>query len=268
MDLKDKLNDMFDIEGAVINKTQTCPVGRWAFTVAMTVFFGAVYAVCIWGALFFDGWEKLFLMELLTAALLFVLFRLWFAFAVDVASRKFAEITVFKRSGDKRCYYTRGKYLRKFEYEGGFIATLGKSYDKFEDKSDYSPLAGRFDRALQRRSSLYVTMTPAFWYDMISGGEYTVTDDVIKAKAGNASVTLTCGADGKIRRIEYVGSGYYLYDSASPIKIFDAKLPGKYRITYTFNIGEQEQVAIEPIFRTAMDDFLMPPPSEELCRFE
>ena len=264
--LRAKLNEMFAIDGAQITKTQACPVGRWVFTLCLTLLFTAIYGVCMWGASLFHGSALVFLFALLSIAFGFVLFRLWLGFVSDVLGGAFAEKTTFVRKGDERYYYSCGRYTQKFEYAQGFIAVTGKSYDKFENKSDYSPLAGRYDRALQRRSSLYVTMTPAFWYEKIAGGDYTVSDKEIRAVVSGGTVTLSCDQNGKISKIEYTGNGYDLYDSVSPIKIFDGKLPGKYRICYTFAIGAPDTIELPPIFGTAIKDYLFLPPDPDCVK--
>ncbi len=259
--LRQKLNDMFDIEGAKITKTQACPVGRWVFTILMTLLFCGLFGVCVWGAMLFYGQALFyFIIALLSLALAFGLFRLWLGFAADIVSARFAEETTFLRKGDERYYYTRGNYVEKFEYEKGYIAVTGKSYDKFEDKANYSALAGRFDKALQRRSSSYSTMTPAFWFEAVRALSYEIRDDGITAQGRDGRIALICGADGKIRKIDYAGNGYLLYDSSSPVRLLDCKLPGKYHITYTFAPGAQEKIVLRPLFGTAMADFLMTPP--------
>lgn len=254
------LNEIFDIEGAKIEKKQSNVLGRWLFTVLMTVVSLGIAAVCVWGANFSYGGLRIFLYVIIDLALLFVLFRLWLAFYVDVKAAKHAETVTFLRDGEDRYYYTEGRHVRKFEYARGYIAVSGGSYDKFEDKTDYSPLAGRYNKSLQRRSSLYTTMSPAFWYDLIRGSEYEIGENSIKASGRGYAVTIEWDDNRKISRIDYIGDGYYLYDSTSPIKVMDCKLPGKYAITYDFTVGEQETITLEPIFGVAMDDFLMLPP--------
>ena len=109
--IKDKLNAMFDVDGGVITKTQYCPAGRWGFTLGMSLFFAAIYAVLVlflnrlYGSLYW------FVFCLLTAALIYFEIRLWFAFALDFKSQKFAERTLFWKRGDDRLYYSRGRYV-------------------------------------------------------------------------------------------------------------------------------------------------------------
>ena len=258
--LKDTLNEIFDIEGAKIEKKQSNKLGRWLFTIFMTVFALGVAAVCVWGANYSYGSLRVMLYVIIDLALVFVLFRLWLSFATDVRSAKHAESVTFLRDGEDRYYYTVGRHVKKFEYARGYIAVSGGGYDKFEDKTDYSPLAGRYNKSLQRRSSLYVTMTPAFWYDRIREGEYEICDSAIRASGRGYAVTIEWDENRKIRRIYYLGDGYYLYDSASPIKVMDCKLPGKYAISYDFKVGSQPPITLAPLFGTAMDDFLMLPP--------
>lgn len=265
-ELKDKLNAMFDIEGATIEKTQYCPVGRWLFPLFVTLFAGAIYGVLVWGALWASDGLDVFLIVLLSVVLLWVLFRAWFCCAVDHLSQKHAETTVFIKNGDDRYYYTKGRFIKKFEYAGGFLCASGKSYDKFEDKTDYSPFAGRLNKSLQRRSALYTTLTPSFWFDLLRDADCTVSAQGIDATFRGGSVQLTCGEDGKLRRIAYTGNGYYLYDSVSPVRIFDGKLPGKYKITYTVSPLLSPTIVLDRIFFEAMDDFLMPPPQEAFIR--
>ena len=261
--LRNKLNEMFDIEGAQIEKKQGNKLARWLFILHMTAFALGVAAFCVWGARFSHGAMKVAICIIIGVALAYVLFRLWLVFIVDVLSGNHAETVFFLRRGDDRYYYTVGRHIRKFEYSRGYIAVSGSSYDKFEDKTDFSPLAGRYNKSLQRRSSLYTTMAPSFWYNLIIGGEYTIGEREIKANGRGYDVTLEWDDFGKIRRIDYYGDGYYLYDSASPIKIMDCKLPGKYTITYDFTVGAQPPIKLEPVFGVAMDDFLMLPPSPD-----
>lgn len=268
MELKDKLNEMFDISYAEIDKRQYNPVGKWWFAVSLTLLFGAIYGVCLWGARLFYGSLLAVLVIILTLAYAFVLFRIWLAFAVDLLGKKHAESIVFIREGDKRYYYSQGRHVDKFEYERGYIAVCGNSYDKFEDKSDYSALAGRYNKSLQRRSSLYSTMTPAFWYDLIKDWDCTVSDGGVTAIGKDGRVSFICDANGKIKKIEYYGGGYYLYDSLSPIKIFDGKIPGKYRITYTFDICARKKIVLKKIFGDAMEDFLFIPPQTDWVEIE
>ena len=261
-ELRKKLNDMFDIESATVEKTQYCPVGRWLFPIFSTLFAGGIYAVLLYGALWASNGLDIFLTVILSFALGWVLFRVWLCFAVDVLSKKHAETTVFIRNGDARYYYTKGRFIKKFEYAGGHLCLCGKNYDKFYDKTDYSPLAGRLNKSLQRRSALYTTLTPAFWFDLLRTAAYSVTAEGVEAVFAGGSARLRCGQDGKIARIEYEGNGYYLYDSVSPVRLFDGKLPGRYRISYTFTPCEQPALTLDPLFFEAMADFLMPPPHE------
>lgn len=265
-ELRVKLNDMFDMQSARVEKTQYCPVGRWLFPIFVTLFAVAVYGVLLWGALWASDGLDIFLTVLLSCALGWVLFRAWFCFAVDLLSQRFAESTVFIRKGDERYYHTKGRFIEKFEYAGGYLCVSGKSYDKFFDKSDYSPLAGRLNKSLQRRSALYTTFTPAFWFDLLRDAAVTVTDEGIDARFAGGRVALSCGEDGKLSRICYTGNGYYLYDSVSPLKIFDGKIPGKYKITYTITPCDAEEIVLNPIFYEAMKDFLMPLPHESFIR--
>lgn len=261
-ELRKKLNEMFDIESATVEKTQCCPVGRWLFAIFATLFAGSVYGVLLWGALWASDGLDIFLTVLLSGALAWVLFRVWLSFAVDILSGKHAETTVFIKNGDARYYYTKGRFIKKFEYAGGFLCVSGKSYDKFFDKTDYSPLAGRLNKSLQRRSALYTTLTPSFWFDLLRTGNYSVTESGISGSFDGGSAQLLCGEDGKLARIEYTGNGYYLYDSVSPVRVFDCKLPGKYKITYIFTPCREPLLTLDPLFFTAMADFLMPPPNE------
>ena len=82
--LRAKLNEMFAIDGAQITKTQACPVGRWVFTLCLTLLFTAIYGVCMWGASLFHGSALVFLFALLSIAFGFVVFRLWLGFVSDV----------------------------------------------------------------------------------------------------------------------------------------------------------------------------------------
>lgn len=265
-ELRVKLNEMFDMQSAKVEKTQYCPVGRWVFSVFVTLLACAIYGVLLWGALWASDGLDIFLTVLLSGALAWVLFRVWFCFAVDLLSQRFAESTVFVKNGEERYYHTKGRFIEKFEYAGGNLCVSGKSYDKFSDKSDYSPLAGRLNKSLQRRSALYTTLTPAFWFDLLRDAAVTVTEKGIDARFAGGSVSLTCGEDGKLSRIDYTGNGYYLYDSVSPVRIFDGKIPGKYRITYTFTPCPSPEILLSPIFFEAMKDFLMPLPHESFIR--
>lgn len=269
-ELRDKLNEMFDIEGASIVKTQCNVAGRWLFTIAMTVFFCGIYAVLVWGSMVFYGQALfIFLIALLSVVLAFLLFRIWLGFAVDIVSRKFAEqITFVRGKGDERYFYSRGNYVEKFEFSRGFICVCGKSYDKYEDKSNYSQLAGRYNKSLQRRSSLFSTLAPSFWYEKIRELNYKVTESGVTAEGAGESIKLTCGEDGKIKDIIYRGSGYELYDSASPIKFLDCKLPGKYRMTYSFTCGARQKIELRELFGTAMEDYIITLPDSEYVTVE
>lgn len=266
--LRNKLNDAFDVPGATVVKTQCCPVGRWVSTLLFTLFFGAVYGVCLWGLRLFYGSLLVFLIVVLTLALAFLLVRLWIAFFADVRGARLAERTVFLRDGDDRYYYTVGKYVRKFEYADGCVAVTGKSYDKFEDKSDFSPLAGRYDRALQRRSSAYSTLTPAFWFDVLGQMQCVETERGIHGEGRRACADLTFDENGKIARIVYRGDEDRLFDSVSPLKLFNGKIFGKYEYTYTFTVGEQPAVVLPSLFCDAVRDYLWRMPPERICRFD
>ncbi len=265
--IKDKLNDMFDVEGGVITKTQYCPTGRWAFTLGMALFFAAIYAfmiVCLdrlYGSLYW------FMFLLLSVVLLYFEARLWLAFALDFKGQKFAERTLFWKKGDSRLYYSRGKHVSKLEYESGGIEAGKDNYDKFEDKANYSPFAGRYNKSLQRRSSLYSTMTPSFWFGILCDMNCSLSENGIKGEGRGGRVEFICGKAGKISEIRCEGNGYYLYDSLSPIKIFNAKIPGKYRITYKFEIGDAETICADEIFGNAIKDFLWAPPRAEAVKF-
>lgn len=265
-ELRKKLNEIFDIESATVEKTQYCPVGRWAFPIFATLFAGGIYGVLLWGALWASHGLDIFLTVLLSGALAWVLFRVWLCFAVDILSKRHAETTVLVRRGEARYYYTKGRFIKKFEYAGGFLCVSGKSYDKFLDKTDYSPLAGRLNKSLQRRSALYTTLTPSFWFDLLRTGQYALTEEGISGSFDGGSARLLCGEDGKLAKIEYEGNGYYLYDSVSPVRIFDGKLPGKYKIAYTFTPCAEPVLTLDPLFLTAMEDFLMPRPHEEFIQ--
>ncbi len=265
--IKDKLNAMFDVDGGVITKTQYCPAGRWGFTLGMSLFFAAIYAVLVlflnrlYGSLYW------FVFCLLTAALIYFEIRLWFAFALDFKSQKFAERTLFWKRGDDRLYYSRGRYVSKLEYESGGIEAGNGGYDRFEDKANYSPFAGRYNKALQRRSSLYSTMTPSFWFGILCDMSCFVTENGIAGVGRGIRVEFVCDSAGKISEIRYAGNGYYLFDSVSPIKIFNAKIPGKYKITYKFQTGNTGTIFADEIFGNAVKDFLWTPPSSEAVKF-
>lgn len=260
-ELRDKLNDMFDISSAVVTKRQGCPLGRWLYTPLATLLSSALFGFLVWESLrFLDNERLYFVLAILVGVYAFVLFRIWLAFAADVVASKFSEEIRLVREGENRYYYTRGNYVEKFEYDGGKLVLHGDAYDKFEDKSQYSRLALRTSKSLRRRCSAYGTLTPAFWYDLLHEGAVTVTERGVTAVLPHARVSLDCGEDGKICHIEYRGDGALLYDSPSPLPALDVKYPAPYRIRYDFAPREDKKIELRALFRTAMQDYLMPIP--------
>ena len=266
--LPEKLNKAFDINAAVITKTQSCRTGRWVCSCAFTALSGALYGVLVWGALqYLYGSLLVFLLCLISAALVFVLFRIWLAFIVDAAGSKFAERCVMLRRGDRRYYYTRNRRMSKFEYSGGLLVSYGDDYDKFENKKNYSPLASRYSKSLQRRSSLYNTLTPSFWAELLESMDVTENGNVITAEDSGSRIKIVCCENGKVRKIEFVGKSDYLFDSLSPIKIFNGKFWGKYKFTYTFRHVKLEKLSVDKVFEEATSDFLMPKPNSKFVEF-
>lgn len=266
-ELREKLNDMFDINGAVITKTQCCPGGRWWFTLPLTLFFSAVYAFMVWRSYYLERNTFIFVTIVLSVALLYAYLRLWISFISDILGGRFAECTVMLRRGEERYYYTRGRFIRKFEYDSGFISARGDIYDKLEDKKDYSPLAGRYHKSLQRRSSLYSTIAPSFWFDMLKETSVTVAGNTVTGVARGTKIVLRGDDRGRISSIEYSGKAYFLYDSVSPIYILDGKIPGRYRIIYKFKVGELDAIKPDKIFARAIKDYLWKKPSDEYVKF-
>lgn len=266
--LPGKLNNAFDITAAVITKTQSCRVGRWVCSVAATLLFGVIYGVLVWGAVnYLYGSLLVFLLCLISAALAFVLFRVWLAFAVDSAGSKFAERCVMLRRGENRYYYTRNRRMSKFEYSGGLLVAYGDDYDKFFNKQNYSPLASRYSKSLQRRSSLYNTLSPSFWAELMRDMEVSESGNTVTASGNGCTVVITTDESGKVSCIEYAGKSDYLFDSLSPIKIFNGKFWGKYKITYTFKPVNMEKLCVDGIFAEAAKEFLMPKPNGKFVEF-
>lgn len=270
--LLSKLNTAFDgFKAAEVIKTQKNIKGRNIFLPLMALLATAVYVLCMIFTFRVNMEYRFFLVPIESIVYLFFMIRFGVLFYVDIISAKLAEkILIINGVGDDKKRYILGlsKFCRKFEYDGGFlVAWSDEKYDKFENKNSYSPLASRYERNIQRRSSNYVVFTAEFFFEKMIKGKFAVTENEASAILDEGEIKIIFDK-GLIKKIIFLGKAETFYDSVSPISFFDSKLPFDYYFTYNFTyLNGVETITLPEVFKTAINDFLLPIPDERIIKF-
>lgn len=271
--LRAKLNAGFgNLKNAVLEKRQFGKTGRAVYLPLMATVATGIYTVCAVFMSWINVEYRILGMVVGTAVYAFFLLRFCLSFVTDLRTQKHAERIFYLSEGGKRYAYGEGLYVKKLESADGNLVCWGKenqNYEKYSDKNVLSPLASRYDRHLQRRSCNLAILTAEFWIDKLRQGSFSVQENRIDAINGDGEFCLTFDGNGAISTIHLKGAADVFFDSASPIHLYNAKLPFDYTVDYRFcSVNAHDFTMYVPdVFLAARKDYLLSPILADSIRF-